>query len=356
MSRIYFCKMEFNPSKWNLLFQSTKFLFPPSFIPLTAEVNSAESIHGAALHWKESFGRDQVSDLPCLKQNPQRILSAVAGDRTACLCDVDLLKLYRIIHGLFYQIDVFLGDAGVGDEQQIRVDIRVSCKFVFYIFYEHFVEGSAVLLPHAHTSVPVVHLDAGLQLQHVRAQGGDGGAASACVKKGERVQDKAGVAFPRSGAERVGDGSCVHALGDHLSGGDHEKPGAGGKVPAVDDVDMAELLCGQAAVLIGTGKGVAQIDVDHLISVFHPRAEMVDVFLDVYRRGLGKDSAVVISLVNLLRRDVDVVFIVLSLQDDVERKVVYVVPFFQLAVKITGAVCADYYSKKREEKIKVLLK
>ena len=264
----------------------------------------------------------------------------MAGDRTASLCDVDLLKLYCIVHGLFYQIDVFPGDAGVSDEQQIRVDIRVSCKLVLYIFYENFVEGSAVLLPHAHASVPVVYLDARLQLQHVRAQGGDGGAASACMEKGERVQDKARVAFPRPGAERVGDGGCVHALGDHLPGGDYEKPGAGGEVSAVDDVDMAEFLCGQAAVLIGAGKGVPQIDVDHLISSSHPRTEMVDVFLDVYCRGLRQDPAVIISLVNILRRDVDVICIVLSLQDDVEGKVVYVVSFFQLGVKVAGTVCA----------------
>ena len=83
-----------------------------------------------------------------------------------------------------------------------------------------------------------------------------------------------------------------------------------------------------------------QIDVDHLVSVLHPRAEVIDVFLHIDCGSLRQCPAVIVFLIDLLRRDVDIIFIIFSIQDDVERKIVYVIPFFQLAVKITGAVRA----------------
>lgn len=93
-------------------------------------------------------------------------------------------------------------------------------------------------------------------------------------------------------------------------------------------MDMTQFLCSEAAVLIGTGQGAAEIDMDDLKAFFHPWAEMIDIFLCVYRGGFGKDFVVIVFLIDLFRRDVYIVFVILSVQYDVEGIVVDVVTFF----------------------------
>ena len=53
---------------------------------------------------------------------------------------------------------------------------------------------AAVHFAHAHAAVVVgMHLDAGLDMQHVGAQAGDGRAAAAGVHEFQRIQQKAGL-------------------------------------------------------------------------------------------------------------------------------------------------------------------
>ena len=248
-----------------------------------------------------------------LKQYSECIRAAVAGNRTACLCNVDLFKFYRLIHGLFYQVDILLRDPGVGDKEQAGIDIGMFCKLVPYIFYQDLIQSPAVFFPYAHAPVAVVYLDAGLELQYVRTQGGDGGTASARVHKGESIKDEAGVAFPCPGPERVCDGRGVHALGDHLSGCNDEKPCPGGEVAAVYNVDMPQFFCRKAAVLVGTGQGASEIDVDDFVTFLYPGAEVVHIFLGVYSGGLWKSFMVIIFLIDLLRSDVYIIFFPFSM-------------------------------------------
>lgn len=60
----------------------------------------------------------------------------------------------------------------------------------------------------------------------------------------------------------------------------------GGEVAAVHRVYVPQLGSGQAAVLVGAGQGSAYIDVYDLISILHPWAEVIQVFLHVDDRCL----------------------------------------------------------------------
>ena len=93
-------------------------------------------------------------------------------------------------------------------------------------------------------------------------------------------------------------------------------------------MDMAQFPGCQAAVLIRTGQGMSEIDMDDFITVFNPRAEMVDVLLHIDRGGFWKDFAVIVCLIDLFRCDIDIVKIIFSVQVDVKREVVDVITFF----------------------------
>ena len=75
---------------------------------------------------------------------------------------MDLFKADRFLHCLFHQINIFLRNPGVGDEEQVCIDIGVFGKFITDIFYQNFIQRTPVFLSHAHAPVVVVHLDAGL--------------------------------------------------------------------------------------------------------------------------------------------------------------------------------------------------
>lgn len=136
------------------------------------------------------------------------------------------------------------------DEQKIRIDVRMPCKFILYIFYEHFVQCTAVFLSDAHASVMVIHLDARFELQHICTEGCDGRASSACMEKCESIKYKAGVTFGCTGAELFSDRFGIHSFFDHFPGGDDSQTCSSRKVAAVYDMDVSELLSCKAAVLI----------------------------------------------------------------------------------------------------------
>ena len=81
-----------------------------------------------------------------------------------------------------------------------------------------------------------------------------------------------------------------------------------------------------------------QIDVDDLVSVFYPWAEMVDVFLYIDCCGFGECFVVVIFLIDILRRDIYIILVIFSFQDNMERIIMYLILFLQLISQVAGAV------------------
>ena len=77
---------------------------------------------------------------------------------------------------------------------------------------------------------------------------------------------------------------------------------------------------------------------DDFVSLFYPRTEMLHIFFDIYCRSLRKDFVVIVFLINLFRCDRDIVQIVLSVQVDVERKIIYVITLFYFFVEVACAV------------------
>ena len=94
---------------------------------------------------------------------------------------MDLFESHGLFHCPAHQVDVVLRDAGVGDEKKIRINVRIFSQFVFYIFYQHFIQCAAVFLSDGHASVVVVYLDAWLEFQHVCPKCSDSRAAAACT-------------------------------------------------------------------------------------------------------------------------------------------------------------------------------
>ena len=136
------------------------------------------------------------------------------------------------------------------------------------------------------------------------------------------------MAFGNTVPELFGNCPGVHTFCDHFSGGNHSKTGTGREIAAVYDVDVSQFLCGDAAVLVRTGKRVAEVDMNDLVPLFNPRAEMIDIFLNIYRGGFRKYFVVVVLLIDLLRRDSDIVQIVFFVQVDVMLIIVDVLAFF----------------------------
>ena len=141
-------------------------------------------------------------------------------------------------------------------------------------------------------------------------------------------------------AERFRDRFSVKSLFDHFSGFYNEEPCSGRKITTVDYMDMTDLLSGKTAVLIYARKSVTKIDMDYFVSGIYPRAEMFDIFCGIYSGSFRKNLLVIIFLVDLLRSDVDIVTVIFIFQNNVKRKIVYMIPFFQFIVEITSTVGA----------------
>ena len=61
---------------------------------------------------------------------------------------------------------------------------------------------------------------------------------------------------------------------------------------------------------------MTEIDMDNFVSILDPWAEMIYVFLDIYCRSFRKYFMVIVFLVDLLRRDIDIVQIISAIQVD----------------------------------------
>ena len=158
------------------------------------------------------------------------------------------------------------------------------------------------------------------------------------MHKCQSIQNKTGMAaagaFPKAGSDFV----RRQSLFNHLSGGDYQKAGAGGEIAAVNHMNMAQFFRSQAAVLMGAGEGASQVDVDDIVSLFHPWKKVVPVFVHVDGGRFGKQFFLIVDVVDLIGRDVHIILVFLSVQEDVERKILNVIALFQFQIQVAGAV------------------
>ena len=129
-------------------------------------------------------------------------------------------------------------------------------------------------------------------------------------------------------SENIGDCISGHSLTDHFSGITDKESCSDGKRATVNDMDMSEFFSRNTAILIGTGEGTAEIDMNDFVTGSDPWLKMVNIFCNVYSSRLGKNLFIIIFLENLFRSDVDAVLIVMTVQDDMERKVMHMVTLF----------------------------
>ena len=115
----------------------------------------------------------------------------MAGDGAAGERVVDLLKAAVLAQELFDSLHDLRIHAGVGDKHAFLVEIVVILDAVGHIALDRLGERAAVLFRNAHLAL--VHLDAGLELQKIRAQRRDGRAPAALAQIFERVDHEADV-------------------------------------------------------------------------------------------------------------------------------------------------------------------
>ena len=170
----------------------------------------------------------------------------------------DLLKVRGQLQDLLpHGLHRLRGAAGVGDEHPVLVDVVPTTQPVVGILQHHLVDGAAILLAGGHFAV--LHFDAGLQLQQVSAEGAEGRTATALVQIVQPVDDEAGLHL----------GSQVRAglldLLRRLSGGgqlrpvEHQQTLAGGEVPGIHHIHLADVRRRDAGVLVGAGHQLSSL-------------------------------------------------------------------------------------------------
>ena len=117
-------------------------------------------------------------------------------------------------------------------------------------------------------------------------------------------------------------------------------------VPMQQNEDNVEYVAAQLpgcqhTVSLRAGQRPAQAEVDHVVSLVHPGAEVLHILLHVDGRRPGQGFSVVIGLEDLRHVNVHVVLVILSLQNDVEGIVLHIVPGFEFLPQVTGAVRAE---------------
>ena len=88
----------------------------------------------------------------------------MAGDSAAGTGDVDLLKIGTGDDGVSKQIDIFLRDAGMGDEDSVQLEV-IPVQSVLRILNQHLFQIPSVLFAYLHSTVFLrMDFDAGFQL------------------------------------------------------------------------------------------------------------------------------------------------------------------------------------------------
>ena len=261
----------------------------------------------------------------------------MAGDGAAGERVVDLLKAAVLAQELFDSLHDLHVHAGVGDEHALLVEIVVILDAVGHIALDRLGERAAVLFRNAHLAL--VHLDAGLELQKIRAQRRDGRAPAALAQIFERVDHEADVQLLPALVKDRQDLLAGLALAGEQRAVDHEMADAGGEIARIDNEHAPrKFLCGIARVLEAGGHIRGDREMHDLVVGSELLAEEIEIVGNGHRRRAAELSRAARIRENVLARALDPVAQRAVIHEDIERRDLYVVLLDQLARKIAGAV------------------
>ena len=108
------------------------------------------------------------------------------GDRAARAGEEDLLERGELTDKLHAHLNRFFVTARVRDKNALEVDTGGVAELIGDVLPEHGGKLAAILPADRHFAV--THHNAGLQVQQIGAQCGDGGTATALVQKLQAVR------------------------------------------------------------------------------------------------------------------------------------------------------------------------
>ena len=233
-----------------------------------------------------------------------------------------------------------VADTGVGDEENAVVQIVPAVKTVFDVVCQTLGVFSAILFRNAHLAV--LHLDAGLQVQKVRAKCGGGGAAAAPDQIVQPVHQETGlhpggevVQLPLQLVQRCGGFR-------QLAGFQHHQTLTGGQVPGVNHPDVFKILRGNAGMAVRRGKVRADADMHHAVIFARIFREMLLIFADADGGGGAEIAACGDVGENFGGGDGHAVNISRPGLDDRQGGDGDVVFFQNVSGKVAGAVSRDF--------------
>ena len=221
-------------------------------------------------------------------------------DGAARLRDEHLAARNGLLNLLHERVERLLRHAaGVRDEHMLRQDV-LALEPLGDVLAVDLVDRAAVFL--ADDEFALLHLQAGLELEQVRAQRRHARAAPALPHVLERVEHEARVHALRHLAQRRGNRGRILAGITQLRALQREQPAARGEMAAVDDVDAPffQLTRRETGVLIGAREVRADVDVDDVHPLGEDREEEVEELLRADGRGLRERSAAAERLVEVL--------------------------------------------------------
>ncbi|MPN18671.1 hypothetical protein SDC9_166034 [bioreactor metagenome] len=175
------------------------------------------------------------------------------------------------------------------------------------VFRYHPLDGAAVLFRHGHFSVDDLH--AGVQLQKICPDGGDGIAAPAFFHIVQPVQHKADLQPVAQAFQLRNDFLRRAILPRHPRRPQGKLADAHRQVGGIHHVDAPQFLRRNSGVLMAAGKTGAQIDVDDRVIFLQQFAEQLVVIRRIYRAGGGDVAAGVHMGGNVRRMDVHAVLV-----------------------------------------------
>ena len=283
-----------------------------------------------------------VSPLLSHKQDAERVRAAVARDGAARLRLFDGLKRSVLCRFLLRRGHDVRVRRRVGDERELRRDVLAPVKALFYILADALFKRAAVLLAHGHLAVS--HLDAGLQVQKIRAQRGHSRAAAALSHVVEALDQKARLDLRRERAHALGDLRAGKALLGELRRRDDQKALAGAQILRIDHEDVLVLLRRGAGILIAAGEIRADGDLHHRVILVCVAREHLAVLVLADRRRAAKVSAAVHVGKNVGGRDVYTIVEVLAVLDDAQRRDGNIIALEQRGRQVARAVGNNLHS------------
>ena len=134
------------------------------------------------------------------------------------------------------------------DKNAVERQIVIAGETVGNVLRHALLEAASVFFCHAHFAV--LHLDAGAQLQKIRAQQRHRRAAAALLHIVQPVEDKAGIHARSQLIQLPDDFLRRHTALCHPYGPENHQPVTGGKIARIDNVDVVKLLRGKTSILI----------------------------------------------------------------------------------------------------------